>query len=1081
LWIGSALSEPSPLTSTRRAIIVLEGTPVSGVAASEPGPSLYKGLTRKPARAKTLLDHRAALERQQENIIGRLRALSPSVRIERRFTGLINGLAVEMPVGLEAEVGSWPEVLAVVPTRRYRPLLNVSNPLMGAAEAWEKTGGDHTAGRGIKIGIIDSGIDHTHVMFDDTGYELPEGFPLGETTFTNKKIIVARAFSSGVFDTTADSTPRDRDGHGTHSAACAAGRLDTPSPLGSISGVAPNAYLGNYKVFTEEYAESDQLIAALEACVEDGMDVVNMSLGSDEYVETPLDPEAVALRNAITSGVVVVTAAGNSGQAESIGSPGQIPEVITVGSVSNGHSGYDSSTPNEAILNVYADGEQILTEVKILLADDPDFLSRPIVGRFPLIDADVLDGGSYGGETDGLMCTDLPSGSADGKWVLAQRGVCTFASKIDRIQAAGGWGALIYNSTASQEKEDPDLPVPFPSVPGTEIPAYFVGRSAGLGIKQAIHEHRTLEVEFTTTPPTEQSQTPFEMSSFSSLGPTVDYTIKPDLVAVGGWSYAAVQDDAPNGGPSGNRFRISGFDFVSGTSFASPRVAGAAALVKQAHPQWDPERIKSALVVTGDRPSPLNILPTMTRGGGHVSVDEAVDVPILALPPTLSFCRRMVSKTATAQHTFTLENVSNADQSLSLRVEVRTPGLLGSSSVIPSEVVLRPGGRKEATLTLVFDPPAALAKDVDMDGDVVIEAEGLEEPLRVPFWVRAIRAPEAKGSVLLVDDDSDKGSEVWYEAAVRAAGYDCTTWDMMAMGQCPDGQYMLNFRTVVWFMATTSLYEISNEQGEERFKKALNDRIRFSAELTRYLARGGSLLVSGQDWSDAQEETPFGQYVLHVRPFDKDPHYSADELVRTTTIVTVSGSPVATGISTEDLHFDTDFENWTSSVKADSSGYAKAAFRSLRRPAGDVGVTVESCSYRVVFLGFALERLSESPMNRIIKNSLSWLGDKQPESLSILSIEPSSQPDNSSALTVALTVTGVNFPVGNYVRLDEINLPVTSFKECGRLEVVVPAGLPNSLYDVSVQTPDGQVATVPNIFKVGKGDVPTGVAGWELY
>jgi hypothetical protein len=125
--------------------------------------------------------------------------------------------------------------------------------------------------------------------------------------------------------------------------------------------------------------------------------------------------------------------------------------------------------------------------------------------------------------------------------------------------------------------------------------------------------------------------------------------------------------------------------------------------------------------------------------------------------------------------------------------------------------------------------------------------------------------------------------------------------------------------------------------------------------------------------------------------------------------------------------------------------------------------------------------MSENAMSRIIKNSLSWLGDKQPENLSILSIEPSSQPDNRSPLTVVLNVTGVNFPVGNYVSLDEINIPVTSFKGCGQLEAVVPAGLPDNLYDVRVRTPDDQVATLPNSFKVGKGDVPTGVAGWDLY
>ena len=1103
LWITTAGGEPSSLPSTlrpfdrlgtaqaqdtaRRAIILLEGNPVSGVALTEPGPSLYKGLTRKPQRAKKLLDHRAALERKQDDFVRRLRVLSTGIRIERRFTGLINGIAVEMPIGLESEIRVLPEVLAVVPTRKYVLLLNVSNPLMGAPEAWDKTGGDHTAGHGIKIGIIDSGIDHTHVMFDDSGYEFPEGFPLGETTFTNRKIIVARAFAN-IFDATEDWTPRDRDGHGTHSAACAAGRLNTPSPLGPLSGVAPNAYLGNYKVFTGEFAESDQIIAALEACVEDGMDIINLSLGSEDYLETTLDPEALAIRNVIASGVVLVAAAGNSGKTESIGSPGQIPEVITTGSISNGHTGFLSSSWMEATMNVYADGEQISSEIDVILAEDPEFFSRPVVGRFRVIDADDMDGGSYGDETGGLVCEDLPAGSADGEWILAQRGECTFTGKINRIQAAGGWGALIYNSISPPEPEedwDPDLPVPLPSVPGTEIPAYFVGRSAGLEIKQAILEHDTVEVEFVAPSHTEQSQAPFEISSFSSLGPTVDYTIKPDLVAIGGGSYAAVQDDVPLGGPSGNRFTVSGFDFISGTSFASPRVAGAAALVKQAHPTWSPERIKSALVITADRPSPLDLLPTMTRGGGHVSVDEAVDVPVLALPPTLSFCRRMVSDAARAQLKFTLENVSNTIQSLSFRVNTRAGGaLLNSSSVTPSEISLKPGGRKEATLTLVFDAPAALAGEADIDGDVVITGDDLEEPLQVPFWVRVIRAPELEGSVLLIDDDNDMGSEIWYEGAVRAAGYDSTTWDMMKMPQYPNHRYMLNFQTVVWFMATTSLNEISNTEGEEVVTRETNKRVRFNVELTRYLARGGTLLLSGQDWSDSQEQTPFVQYAFHIRDFGHDPYAGyirGGEQVERMSIVGLSNSPVGSGISSEYLDFDEIFENFTDTLVVDNSGYAKPAFRSNDSPRGVVGVTVESCSYRVVFLAFPVERMGIDAMNRIITSSLSWLGSKEPGGLSIVSIEPSSQPNANSPLTVTLTVTGVDFPVGNQVSLDEINLPITSRKGCGQLEVVVPAGLPNGLYDVTVRTPDGQVATMPNMFKVGTGDVPTGIAKWELY
>ena len=99
-------------------------------------------------------------------------------------------------------------------------------------------------------------------------------------------IIVARVFTKGG-DSIEDSTPRDRNGHGTHVASCAAGSLNTVSPLGLISGFAPNAYLGNYKVFTDDFTTLEQIISALEACVKDGMDIVNLSLGSESYLYRP--------------------------------------------------------------------------------------------------------------------------------------------------------------------------------------------------------------------------------------------------------------------------------------------------------------------------------------------------------------------------------------------------------------------------------------------------------------------------------------------------------------------------------------------------------------------------------------------------------------------------------------------------------------------------------------------------------------------------------------------------------------------------------------------------------------------------
>jgi len=404
--------------NVRSFIIVLKEPSLSSSTFDEQGNTLYKGISARENRhTEHVMKRRMKLEERMRNFENRLRRFSPNIIPRRRFTGLINGLSLEMPGGIASRIRSLPEVLAIVPNRKYDRLLTKSNDIMNAPLAWQLSGGESHAGQGIKIGIIDTGIDHTHVMFNDEGYQLPPGFPLGDTDFTNNKIIVARVFTKNG-DSIEDSTPRDRNGHGTHVASCAAGNLNTISPLGLISGFAPNAYLGNYKVFTEDFTTLEQIISALEACVEDGMDVVNLSLGSESYINTLLDPEALAIRNAMKAGVVIVAAAGNSGRPETIGSPGQIPEVITVGSLTNAHNGGNSGDMSVAMMNVYADGTQILTEEEIILAPDPDSFSHPLLGRFQLVDADALDGRRFGGDLNGLVCQSLPAGSTQNKWVL---------------------------------------------------------------------------------------------------------------------------------------------------------------------------------------------------------------------------------------------------------------------------------------------------------------------------------------------------------------------------------------------------------------------------------------------------------------------------------------------------------------------------------------------------------------------------------------------------------------------------------------------------------------------------------------
>ena len=1063
-------------------IIVLKEPSLSHRMLDKQGRSFYKGIAARRNRDQGRVSFRRnMMEERLSRFENRLKRISPRIVRRRRFTGLLNGISIEMPKGYVSRIRSLPEVLSIVPNRRYHFSLTRSNDLMNSPLIWQLIGGQEVAGQGIKIGIIDTGIDHTHPMFDDEQFVLPEGYPLGDPEFTNKKIIVARVFTKNG-DALEDSSPRDRNGHGTHVASSAAGNSNTLSPLGLISGLAPQAQLGNYKVFTDEFTTLEQLVAALEACVEDGMDVVNLSLGSESYINTILDPEALAIRSAIKAGVVVVAAAGNSSGPETIGSPGQIPEVITVGSLTNSHNGMSFSDLDIAMMDVYSDGSEIVTNEQVILGPDPEFFSRPLLGRFQIVDADALDANDYGEDSDGLVCESLPAGSARDKWVLVQRGICTFTNKIDNVQEAGGWGALIYNNDGVEE--GPNEPVRSPSVDGTEIPSYFVSRDVGLIIKKALTETGTVEVEFDTAAPAEDVLTPFELSTFSSTGPSLDYVIKPEIAAIGEGSYGATQNDLPGHFQFNfftyTSFDLSGFSFSSGTSFSSPRVAGVAALIKQANPSWKPEDIKSAIVTSAERLPSLASLSAMERGGGHVNTAAAMGLPIIVTPATLSWGNVLINDVTELEKNLLLKNVSQQLQTVSLSSELFGNERVQDIEVFPEQVDLAPAESIEISLKIKLSPPDQLGDTEDINSDVAITITGQPELLRVPVWARVMHTPVVQSSVLLIDDDGGETIENQYIESINLAGYEATLWDVAELQTYPSVEYMQKFQVVSWFLATTSLFSIRDKD-----TLSLNERTRFNVALTRYLAQGGRLLVSGMDWSDDQEETLFGQQVLHISEFVHDPfvQYTADGDVESQeTLLDISGvidSPVARDLP-DDLQasFDSDVANMSDTLVLDNSGIAKPALITNQNPEDVIGITVETDSYRAVFFSFALERvlydprLSTDGMNIIIKNSLDWLMNGSRKLLSIYSVKPKIQIDSSTPTTVKLTAEGINFLVGYDVRLNDTPVEITAIDLAGNIEILVPAGLPNGLYDITLESPDGQSNVLYETFTIDDPTLP---------
>ncbi|MGH3049586.1 MAG: S8 family serine peptidase, partial [Gaiellaceae bacterium] len=302
----------------------------------------------------------------------------------------------------------WPNVTYhdLRDTRGSAAKLNVTPGLIGATNLW---GPDlATAGQGMKIAILDDGIDQTHEFFSPAGFSYPAGFPKGNTAYTTPKVIVARSFPSPSTSWKYADRPFDPkySEHATHVAGIAAGDHGTiaTSSRGrvAVSGIAPLAYLGNYKVLTvptKDYGldgNAPEIAKAIDQAVVDGMNVINLSLGEPE-VEPSRDVVVTALDNAAAAGVVPVVAAGNdwtNAGHGSVGSPANTPDAITV-AASNEPPDTDQVAPFSSA------GP---TDFSLLLKPDVTAPGENVLSSIPRNSWDIWDGTS--------MATPHVSGAA---------------------------------------------------------------------------------------------------------------------------------------------------------------------------------------------------------------------------------------------------------------------------------------------------------------------------------------------------------------------------------------------------------------------------------------------------------------------------------------------------------------------------------------------------------------------------------------------------------------------------------------------------------------------------------------------
>ncbi len=339
--VGQAATPAQPV----EVVVTLDAPPLARAVQESRVLTARARAQRLDLRSPASVDYMRSLAAAQRTLADRIVRTIPAARITWRYEVVLNGMAVLLPRTELGRLSSTPGVEKVWPSITYRPLLDRSPQLIGADQMWSAPAFT-TAGNGIKIGIIDDGVDQAHPFFNPSGYTMPPGFPKGNTAFTTAKVIAARAFSPPTNTWKYAKTPFDpeQSEHATHVAGIAAGDY-SPGVLparGPLSGVAPNAYLGNYKVLTvptESFGlngNAPEIAAGVEAAVQDGMDVVNLSLGEPE-VEPSRDLVVAAINGAADAGVVPTIAAGNDFAdfgGGSVSSPGSAAQAITAAAVS---------------------------------------------------------------------------------------------------------------------------------------------------------------------------------------------------------------------------------------------------------------------------------------------------------------------------------------------------------------------------------------------------------------------------------------------------------------------------------------------------------------------------------------------------------------------------------------------------------------------------------------------------------------------------------------------------------------------------------------------------------------------------
>ncbi|EPD53717.1 hypothetical protein HMPREF1210_00540 [Paenisporosarcina sp. HGH0030] len=683
---GLQISSDIDLTTTEQTHVIVEfankPAKVAKIEAASEGQQL------SDSEASNLVDQdHETFQKDLGQVLVDEKSKKVNYKINRSYKNALNGVSMSLPANQIQNLLKSKVVKSVWSNETFTidpPVQGKDNDPLKADEfnianytpydGLNRLHAEGYTGKGIKVGILDTGIDYNHPDLKDAykgGFDFvdDDNDPM-ETTYADwKKSGKPESNGSSVYYTE----------HGTHVAGIIGSRGVTDSEYTTI-GAAPEADIYAYRVLGPYGSgQSDDIIAAVDRAVKDDMDVINMSLGNS--LNDPLYATSIAVNNAVLSGVTTVVAAGNSGDKNyTLGSPGAAALALTVGASSVAIDIYQYAGAHN--------GENY--NLRQLSKNYKDDLSTLKGKTLQLVDVGLGDPTGYAGK------------DIKGKFVLMSRGVYTLDSKIAYAKEQGAAGVIMYNDEANKAEGAIQS---FLGESVNAIPSFSVSNEEGLTILEAL---KTGKTDFTFGDFTKIQTASDELAPFSSRGPSrVNYDIKPEVVAPGVSILSTVPfyiNDKTVDGSKAEDYKYA-YQRLSGTSMATPYVAGVSALLLQSNKSLQPEDIKSILMNTAD---PLSKNYSVFEiGSGRVDAYEAihsnVEFEVVDQTPTSINGKQKLIKELTGGISFgsygfddqdindsrkiTVNNRSEQAKTFSVNVKFQT-GLRGSKDAAQNGVTL---------------------------------------------------------------------------------------------------------------------------------------------------------------------------------------------------------------------------------------------------------------------------------------------------------------------------------------------------------------------------------------------------------